>query len=163
MENKNVGYLLLGISAVVVGIVFMFQNTLKGMVKSSCTIAHGGDYCPMYATIDQQTYLALGIVAILILVGFVLVLSKPEEKVIVKTRTVERKAEKKDKDTRGLTAEEKKVLSIIQSNKTIFQADIIEKTGFGKAKMTRILDRLEGRGFIERKRRGMTNVVVLLE
>ena len=40
-------------------------------------------------------------------------------------------------------------------------ADLIEKTGFGKAKMTRIIDRLEGKGFVERKRRGMTNVVVL--
>jgi len=29
--------------------------------------------------------------------------------------------------------------------------------------MTRILDRLEGKGFVERKRRGMTNVVVLVE
>jgi len=40
---------------------------------------------------------------------------------------------------------------------------LIEKTGFGKAKMTRIIDRLEGRCFVERKRRGMTNIVVLKE
>ena len=39
--------------------------------------------------------------------------------------------------------------------------DTPQKTNFGKAKMTRIIDRLEGRGFVERKRRGMTNVVVL--
>ena len=49
----------------------------------------------------------------------------------------------------------------MQKQKTVFQADLIEQTEFGKAKMTRILDRLEGKGYIERKRRGMTNVVVL--
>ena len=51
----------------------------------------------------------------------------------------------------------------MEEHRTIFQADLIEKTGFGKAKMTRILDRLEGKGFVERKRRGMTNVVVIRE
>ena len=52
---------------------------------------------------------------------------------------------------------------MIQNNKAIFEADLIYKTGFGKAKMTRIIDRLEGKGFVERKRRGMTNVVVMKE
>ncbi|MEK6845043.1 MAG: MarR family transcriptional regulator [Nanoarchaeota archaeon] len=51
----------------------------------------------------------------------------------------------------------------MQNNKAIFQAELIEKTKFGKAKITRILDRLEGKGFVERKRRGMTNIVVLRE
>ena len=55
------------------------------------------------------------------------------------------------------------ILKIIQENKTIFQAEIIEKTKLGKAKITRIIDRLEGKGFVERKRRGMTNIVVLNE
>ena len=44
---------------------------------------------------------------------------------------------------------------------TIFQPDLADKTGFSKVKVTRILDRLEGKQLIERKRRGMTNVVVL--
>ena len=70
---------------------------------------------------------------------------------------------KKILDTSGLKQEEKQVLELIQDSRTIFQADLIEKTGFGKAKITRILDRLEGRDFIERKRRGMTNVVVVKE
>ena len=62
-----------------------------------------------------------------------------------------------------MTAEEKTVLSLVAQNNAIFQADLIEKTGFGKAKMTRIIDRLEGKGIVERKRRGMTNVVVMKE
>ena len=160
MENKNVGYLLLGISVLIILIIFLFNSTLRDFVTSSCSLAHGDLYsCPMYKTINQQTYLALGIVGLLIVVGFVLIFSKPHERVIFR-----KVGNKKIKlDTSGLNREEKRVLSFVQENKTIFQADLIEKTGFGKAKMTRILDRLEGKGFVERKRRGMTNVVVLRE
>ncbi len=163
MENKNVGYMLVGISILIIIIIFLFQNTLTEFVDSSCTLAHGGEYCPMYDTINQQTYLALGIVGILIVVGLVLIFSKPQIQTIVKTRTIEKKPEKKVVNVSDLKNEEKRVFELIKENKAIFQADLIEKTGFGKAKMTRILDRLEGRGFVERKRRGMTNVVVLKE
>ena len=50
---------------------------------------------------------------------------------------------------------------IIESEGTIFQSDLVDKTGFTKVKVTRILDKLEGKKLIERKRRGMTNVVIL--
>lgn len=163
MENKYVGYFLIGISFLMIFIIFMFKTALTSFVDASCTIAHGSDYCPMYDTIDQQTYLSLGIVFILIIVGLILILSKSHEKIIIKTKTIEKKPQKKIINTSGLKSEEKQILKIIQENKTIFQAELIEKSGFGKAKITRVLDRLEGNGFIERKRRGMTNVVVLKE
>ncbi len=163
MENKHVGYILLGVSILIVIIVFMFQNALTSFVGASCTLAHGENSCPMYRTINQQTYLALGIVGILVLVALVMVFSKPQERVIIKTKTIEKKPQKKVIDTSDLKPEERQVLKIIQENKTIFQAEIIEKTKLGKAKITRIIDRLEGKGFVERKRRGMTNIVVLNE
>lgn len=162
MENKGVGYVLIGVSVLMVIIIFMFQSTLTSFVDSSCTLAHGEEFCPMYDTINKQTYLALGIVGILIVVGIALIFSKPQTKTIVKTKIIEKKKEI-NYDLSSLKPEEKQVFKLIQENKTIFQADLIEKTGFGKAKITRILDRLEGHNFIERKRRGMTNVVVLKE
>ncbi len=157
MENKNVGLLLIGISILIIGIIFLFSSTLKEISSNSCSMEK--ESCPMYQTIDKQTYLALGIVGLLIIVGLVLIFSKPEERIIF--RKVEAKKQKKEINTSDLRQEEKKVLELIQKNKAIFQAELIEKTGYGKAKMTRILDRLEGKGFVERKRRGMTNVVVL--
>jgi len=35
------------------------------------------------------------------------------------------------------------------------------RLGIGKVGMTRMLDKLESKGLVERKRRGMNNVVVL--
>ncbi len=159
MENKNVGYMILGISILIILIIFMYENTLTEFVDSSCTAAHGEGQCPMYDTINQQTNLSLGIVALLIIVGIMLIRSKPEEKTIIKEVEVEKP--KKEIDTSELNSEEKEVLNLIKENKAMFQADIIEKTGYGKVKMTRIIDRLEGKDIVERKRRGMNNIVVM--
>ncbi|MBS3151346.1 MarR family transcriptional regulator [Candidatus Woesearchaeota archaeon] len=167
MENKYVGYLLLGISIFVIFLLFLFNSTLKEIIGASCGEVHEGELCPMNQNVDQQTYIALGVTGLLIIVSIVLIFSKPQKEVqkeiIVQTKTIEKKTPKKIFDTTDLKPEEKQVLELIKDNKAIFQADLIEKTGFGKAKMTRIIDRLEGKNFVERKRRGMTNVVVLKE
>ncbi len=133
---------------------------MKEIVTQGCPLMaeHGGTMCPAYGTINQQTYLALGIVGLLIIVGLVLIFSKPNERIVIRRIGDNKKVKF---DTSELSNEEKKVLGIIQNNKAIFQAELIERTSFGKAKITRILDRLEGKGFVERKRRAMTNVVVL--
>ena len=161
MENKNVGWLIIGISALIVGIIFLFNNAMKRIIDSGCSMMRDLGYCPAYATINQQTYLSLSIVGILVIIGVVLIVSKPKEKIIIKK--VKEKETKKSFNTSELKAEEKEVLNLIQANKAVFQSELIEKTGLGKAKMTRIIDRLEGKGFVERKRRGMTNIVVLKE
>lgn len=158
MENKNVGYLLLGISLVVFLIIFLFNSALTEIIDSTCTMA-GHTSCTMDETLNRQTYLSLGIASILVLVSLFLIFSKSPERIIIKK--IKDKKELIKLDTSGLREEEKKVLDIVKNNKTIFQAELIEKTNFGKAKVSRILDKLENRGFVERKRRGMTNIVVL--
>jgi uncharacterized membrane protein len=157
MENKNVGYLILGISTVMIVIIFLFNNALKEIVNTSCS-THT-NFCPMHDTITQQTYLSLAIVAVVLIIGLVLIFTKPKEKIIIKK--IKQSIPKKKIDTSSLRPEDKQVLKLIQEQGTIFQADIIEKTNFGKAKVSRIIDRLENKDIVERKRRGMTNVVVL--
>ena len=50
------------------------------------------------------------------------------------------------------------MFSVVFSNKT---ERFLKK--LDKHIVSRIIDRLEGKGFVERKRRGMTNVVVMKE
>ena len=159
MENKNVGWLLLGISVLIVFLVFLFNNTLMESVRNSCFIQHGDvQSCEMYDSVNYQTYFALAIVGVLVIVSLFLIFSKPTEKIVVK-KIKEKKTEIK-RDLSSFRPEEKQVYALVKENGAIFQADLIEKTGFSKARMTRIIDKLEGSGLIERKRRGMTNVVV---
>ena len=61
-----------------------------------------------------------------------------------------------------LTGDERGIYEkIVASEGVIFQSELVEKSGFPKAKVSRVLDRMEARGLLERKRRGMTNAVVL--
>ncbi|MBI2632349.1 hypothetical protein HYW75_05070 [Candidatus Pacearchaeota archaeon] len=159
MDNKNVGILIIGITVLIIFIIFLFNNAMKQIVTEGCPAVHQGLSCPAYKTINQQTYLALAITGILAIIGLILIFSKPKEKVVIKK--IKDNGQKRKIDVSELTPDEKSVLKLIQGERTIFQADLIEKTGFGKAKITRILDRLEGKDIVERKRRGMTNVVVL--
>ena len=117
-----------------------------------------GTTCPMYSTIRAQGWLSFSIVGVVLIVGFVIMFTKPKEKIIVKTV----KEKKKKLNTEGLEESEKKVIEILQNeNGAIFQSTLMEKLGIGKVGITRLLDKLESRELIERKRRGMNNIVVL--
>lgn len=161
MKNKNVGYLIIGISIVILIIIFIFNNALKNIVGETCT--HGAT-CSMFDTIAAQTWLSLAIAGVIFVIGLFLVFSKEEVKIITKTKKVKVHVENKRKpiDYSKLDKDEKILIRVIEENDgTIFQSNLVEESGFSKVKVSRILDRLEGRHLIERKRRGMTNVVVL--
>ena len=159
MENKNVGFLVLGIAIVLILIVFLFNNAVMEAVRNSCYIQHGDvESCEMYDSVNSQKYLALGIVAVLLVIGFVLIFTKPSEKIVVKKV----KEPKKKLNLEGLDNKEREVIKILQNeNGTIFQATLMEKLETGKVGITRLLDKLEAKQLIERKRRGMNNIVVL--
>lgn len=157
MENKKVGWLIIGLSGVMIAIIGIFNNAMKRIIDAGCPLVENHLTCPAYTTIDQQTYLSLAIVGIVIILGLVFMFTKPQEKIVYKKF----KKESKKIDLSNLTTEEKEVLKMIESEKAMFQAELIEKTRFGKVKISRILDRLDNRGITERKRRGMQNIVVL--
>lgn len=160
MENKHVGWIMIGISVLIVLLVFLFNNTLMESVRNSCFVQHGDvTSCEMYDSVNYQTYLALGIVGVLVIFSLFLIFSKPNEKIVVK-KIKEKKIEKKV-DLSSFRSEEKQVYDLVKESGAIFQADLIDMTGFSKARMTRIVDKLEGNDLVERKRRGMTNVVVI--
>lgn len=155
MENKHVGWLILGIAAVMAAMVLMFDNVLKQNVISSCSM---GASCHMYTGVNLQTWMSLAIVAIIAIIGIVIMNTKPREKVIIKKI----KEKKKRLDLSGLESEEKKVVKLLQEeNGGMFQADLMERLEIGKVKTTRLLDKLEAKQIIERKRRGMNNIIVL--
>ena len=157
MENKHVGYLVLGISVVIVVIVLLFNVALKDIVTLSCGEAHGVS-CPMNNTVNQQTYLALAIVGVLVVLSFVLIFTKPKERIVVKKV----KEPRRKLDLSGLEREEREVVELlIKEGRAMFQSDLMEKLDIGKVKMTRLMDKLEAKQFIERKRRGMNNIIVL--
>jgi len=65
----------------------------------------------------------------------------------------------------GLTQDdERRIVQIVaDEGGTIFQSQLVERSGFSKSKVSLVLDRLEARGVLERRRHGMSNAVVLKE
>jgi hypothetical protein len=63
----------------------------------------------------------------------------------------------------GLAVEDERMLVQIVADEggTVFQSQLVEMSGFSKSKVSLVLDRLEARGVLERRRHGMSNAVVL--
>ncbi|MCK4949756.1 MAG: MarR family transcriptional regulator [Thermoplasmata archaeon] len=65
---------------------------------------------------------------------------------------------------RLLQGDERRMLrQIFDAGGQILQKDLVYRAGFSKAKVTRLLDKLERRGLIIRERHGSTNLVRVLE
>ena len=80
MENKNVGLLIIGIGIVMAIIVLMFNSVLKENLGLTCS---HGPTCEMYANLNVQTWLSLSITGIVLVIGLVIMFSKPKEKTAV--------------------------------------------------------------------------------
>jgi len=156
MKNKHVGYLIVGIAILLGFIVFSFNRAMTNIVNTSCT--HGPS-CPMWGSIRFQTNVSIGIIIFVILIGLYLIIFGKDSE-IIKPKKIEK--EDYERILKALDVEQREVFEkIIEDQGTIFQSDLVDKTKFSKVKVSRILDKLEGRGLIERKRRGMTNVIIL--
>ena len=166
MKNRIVGIVIVGISALIGFIIFSFNRALSSIIDTACT---HGTVCPMWGTLKAQTNISIGIVFFIVIIGVYLIFFGKEEKIVREVQTVKQQIkpheitkENYEKIMGKLNSDEKTVLEkIIESKGTIFQSELVDKTDFNKVKVTRILDKLEGMGVIERKRRGMTNVVIL--
>jgi len=165
MRNRIVGFLILGIAALIGFIIFSFNTAMTNIVNTSCS--HGLS-CPMWGTISFQTNISTVIMAFIIIIGLYLIFFGREEKIVTKIKTIKPQIEAKitkgnyQKIMSNLNKDEKIVLkNIIEAEGSIFQSDLVNKTGLNKVKVTRVLDKLEGKGLIERKRRGMSNAVIL--
>ena len=157
MKNRHAGFLIIATSIVIAILVLIFNIALKDIIGATCS--HGAS-CGMYDSVKIQTWIGITMAALVFIIGLFLVLTKESEKIVIK-RVKERQKTKK-LDLTGLDKDEKAVINLLQDeNGAIFQRTLMEKLEIGKVKVTRLLDKLEAKQFIERKRRGMNNIVVL--
>jgi uncharacterized membrane protein len=154
MRNRIVGIIIVAFAVVVGVMTYLFNRALRDIVNTSCSM---GDTCPMWTPVKFNTNINIGIMIAVLLLGLYLIIFSKEDTI----ESVPKNHVRKNMTT-GLDADERLVVQkIMDSEGTLFQSDLVEQSGFTKVKVTRILDKLEGRGVIERRRRGMTNVVIL--
>jgi len=113
------------------------------------------ELCPFKrGALPTESIVGFIAIAALVCIGLYLLFIKPKEG----SQDVERFK----RIVKGLHGDEKKVYEIImREGGSIFQSDLVLKSGYSKVKVSRILDRLEVKGLVERRRRGMANLVIL--
>lgn len=160
MKNKNVGFLIVGIAIMIGVIILLFNSGLKTIVDQTCD---HGETCAMHDTIALQTNLSLAVAGLVLVIGLFLMFSPESERIIEKIVVRRVKERKKKIDLSGLDSVERQVIGILKrENGAFFQKSLMEELDVGKVKMTRMMDKLEAKQIIERKRRGMNNIIVLV-
>lgn len=99
----------------------------------------------------------IGIVSVFsaFLAGLGVYLSIPQKK-------VETIVEEKEYDISTLDDGKKKIFYYIKEHpERVYQSTISSEFNLSKVQTTRLLDQIEAAGLVERKRRGMTNIVIL--
>ncbi len=168
MDNRDIGFVLI-FTAVLIGITTgvmkakddAYINMLIQRNNGSCFIQEENQ-STVTCLHDPKTiipFLGGGLLALtLAAFGIYLIAIKKQ----LKTETPEINKEKIISRIKDLDPNETLILNLIIEEKgTIFQSELVEKSKFTKVRVTRILDKLEGRGLIDRRRRGMTNIVIL--
>ncbi|PJE81909.1 hypothetical protein COU58_00275, partial [Candidatus Pacearchaeota archaeon CG10_big_fil_rev_8_21_14_0_10_32_42] len=134
MENKKVGWLILGIATAMGILVGIFNSLMQSIINQNCIM---GIECVMHDTANTQLWLGLSIVMVIASIGIYIMFSKSEEKIIIKK--IKERQKKKVIETSSLDADEKKTIKMIQEEgNAMFQKDLMEKLQIGKVKMTRL-------------------------
>nr|MBI4156121.1 hypothetical protein [Candidatus Woesearchaeota archaeon] len=149
-NNKRLGVVLVVLSLIIGGIFFYYISTLTQKSQELGCFSNVG--CSPIEKGLSFSHIAVGIFSFILSLGFYLLFF-----------TRERIIEQKEYDVSKLNKEEKKVFLFIKESKEkgVYQSNLVEHFNFPKSKVSRILDRLEQTGVIERRRRGMTNIIFL--
>lgn len=115
-----------------------------------------GSSCPHAISIPLQSYAGFSLTFVLAAIGVFTVLSgnKYQEELTERERALEKTIE-------SLEGDGKRACELIRgAGGAMFQSELKERMGVSKVKVTRILDKLETKRLIERRRRGITNLVI---
>ncbi len=152
MENKILGLVLVAVSIAMFIVTSSFTIELNISMQEGCEGCSAG-VCPHAGNLPWQSYAGFGVSFLILAMGSHLIVSYS------RGRLADLKI---GQETRRMAKALKRVFGLVaESDGVMLQSELVEKSGFPKVKVTRIPDRLECLGLLERRRRGMSNVVVL--
>ncbi len=162
IDFKNFGSVLIGLSIILLFLLTFIKidNDSKSLLL--CEKFHDAKEnmkdCPIHKSyFSWMIIIAYSINFIMLIIGVYILFSAK----FVKTES-KNNINLVEFDEAKLNEEEKIIINLIKSNEgSVYQSNIIKETGFSKVKTTRLLDKLEAMKIIERKRRGMANIIIL--
>lgn len=167
-HSKKIGMALI-IIAVIVGMFGYWIKSYNDKVAQEQMSQTGKCYLSdgtcIHETSNMIFYTSSVISTVIAVVGLYLLFRKNRIQKVIVRKVVEKPTEKKPEEIKApatLSSEMRQVFGIIaQSGGAILQGEIVAKSGMDKVKVSRILDKLEMQGLVERRRHGMSNMIVL--
>lgn len=155
MEQKTIGYGLFIIGAILLVLIAGVKSEMDRQSVFLCQAVEADptlemSECPAHTSNTSWfVMLGFGLSVVILAAGLYLIFAPA-------------KNTPKKVDVKKLSAEEKTIYTTLTEHEgSMYQGDLVKKTEFSKVKITRLLDGLEQKGIVERKRRGMTNLVIL--
>ncbi len=157
--QRQLGLLVTGCGIALLLILLFLKIDTDENAVALCKELHGNisekdfEPCPLHKGSNSWAMvLAFSLISVMVVIGVSMIFMQ---------KSLEHK-KAFNIDIKSLDDEEKKIVEKIKEKEgSIYQSDLIKETGYSKVKITRILDKLESKGILEKKRRGMTNIVVL--
>lgn len=156
MNPQRLGIIIAAVSIITIALLVYAMIEIDNSMRVSCELIHGKEYasvCPYHQEMGVTWIPVLASVLIGGLggIGLYLALSKNEKFI-----------EEKEYDLSKLDDAEKKLFYRIKKDKQgVYQSTLAQEMQLSKVQLTRVLDKLEGLQLVERKRRGLTNIVVV--
>lgn len=155
VEAKRLGLLILVTSVLLLFVTWSFAIRFHESSMAHCQYLPGG--CPGHVVLPAEVYIGTALLLVLVFAGTSLAFTADA----VGTAGVDKEQMERTIKLLGNSDERRLYETLVESGGATFQSELVERMGLNKVKVSRVLDRLEGRGLIERRRRGMTNMVIL--
>ena len=148
---------VLPVTLVLLGLFFLYlthsynhayAQASNAACEQICGVEHTEE-CPHTKGLPLEIYLGYTFSVLLFGYGIKLYFSKPSNKNFEEVLS-------------KVSGDEKRLVKVlVDKGGAAFQSELVEATGFSKAKVSRLLDKLEAGGVVERRRRGMSNLVII--
>ena len=157
LNKRKIGLIFVILSLLLLSVLVFVKSEIDSQEAFLCEAVHSNpdlemDQCPAHTSnLSWLFVVAFGVAFLFLGIGIYIMFMPAQAK------TVENKV-----DLSKLDDDEKKIYGLLKQNEgSMYQSDIMKELEFSKVQTTRILDKLESKKIIDRKRRGMTNIVVL--
>ncbi len=156
--SSKLAYVIIILSLIIISVLYLLTSEvskLSSLLHKDCPLPAG--LCIFERSLPIESAVGFFAALALLLLGFNI-----EYHARRAINSGIKQNEKLKKAAAGLAGDKKLVFEAIAAEDGFaFQNELAAKLGMSKVRITRALDRLEGKGLIERKRRGITNAVIL--
>lgn len=175
MENKKLGYVMVGVSIILLILLVVMQDTINRVYDSQIAFyIEKGEPCPMNATVCPYAlkaratlpiYVGYAIVFGVFAFGIYLIFFSKSEKAVVEALKETKKKEGAEERWKillsALSEDEKKIMNAVKEQDGISQSTLRLRTDLSKTKLSILLNELERKNLVKKVAKGKINLVYL--